>query len=104
MRSERAASARMNFTAPAEMQWRFILFAIDRAASDDELIHIAAGPMEHLLGWHGPAFMERFEEQARTDARFARALTGVSKYLMTDEVWLRVQMIQHRVPDPLKGD
>lgn len=91
----------MNFTAAPEVQWRFIRSAIEHAESDDELGHIAAGPMEHLLGWHGPAFIDRFEAQSRDDTKFARAMTGVWKYLMTDEVWQRVRSIQRQVQDPL---
>jgi hypothetical protein len=43
----------MNFTAAPEQQWQFIRAAISQADSDAELGHIAAGPVEHLLGWHG---------------------------------------------------
>jgi hypothetical protein len=57
----------MNFTASAEAQWTFILAAIAQARSDDELGHIAAGPLEHLLGWHGPQFIGRVEQQADQD-------------------------------------
>src|SRR5262245_55249705 len=52
----------MNFTATPEHQWQFILAAIARA-SDDELGHIAAGPMEHLLGWHGDKYIEKVEQR-----------------------------------------
>jgi hypothetical protein len=45
----------MNFTARPEHQWQFILAAIAHA-SDDELGHIAAGPIEHLLGKHGDKY------------------------------------------------
>src|SRR5215510_2061139 len=48
----------MNFTARPEHQWQFILAAITHA-SDDELGHIAAGPMEHLLGKHGTSTSRR---------------------------------------------
>jgi hypothetical protein len=92
----------MGFTAPADMQWQFILAAIRFAESDDELGHVAAGPIECLLGWHGPEFIDRVEQQAQRDMKFARAMTGVWRYLMTDEVWQRVEAIQRRVPDPLK--
>ena len=50
----------MNFTARPESQWEFILAAVAFAESDDELAHIAAGPVEHLLGWHR-SFLERVE-------------------------------------------
>lgn len=92
----------MNFVAPPEQQWLFIQGAVVQAGSDDELGHIAAGPLEHILGHHGDRYIEAVEEAAAWDAKFARMLTGAWKYLMSDEVWRRVQAIQARVPDPLK--
>lgn len=86
----------MNFTASAEMQWQFILVAVSLAESDDELGHIAAEPIEHLLGWHGSDYISLVEKQAATDAKFARTMLGVWKYMMNDEVWERVQKIQKR--------
>lgn len=93
----------MNFTASPWAQWQFVLAAVASAPTDDALGHVAAGPLEHLLGWHGDAMIGRVERQAADDPRFARALTGAWKYRMTDEVWARVQAIQARVPDPLRG-
>jgi hypothetical protein len=92
----------MNLIDPPEQQWAFIQAAVAQAASDDELGNIAAGPMEHLLGHHGDQFIAAVEEEAARDAKFARMLTGVWKYMMSDEVWGRVQAIQARVPDRLK--
>src|SRR5262245_1551798 len=78
----------MNFTARAEHQWQFILAAIGHA-SDEELGHIAAGPLEHLLGKHGEKYIEKVEQRAESDPRFARMLAGIWKHMMTDEVWTR---------------
>ena len=91
----------MNFTASADAQWQFILASVAKAESDDELGHIAAGPLEHLLGRHGSEFIERVEQQATQDVKFARAMTGMRKYLMSDEVWLRVEAVRKSVPNPL---
>ncbi|MGL4460589.1 MAG: DUF6869 domain-containing protein [Planctomycetia bacterium] len=93
----------MNFVASPEQQWLFIRAAIDQANSDDELGSIAAGPLEHILGRHGDAYIETVEVEAARDTKFARMLTGAWKYMMSDEVWGRVQAIQARVPDPLKS-
>lgn len=87
----------MNFTARPEHQWRFILAAIEHA-SDDELGHIAAGPVEHLLGNYGDAFIVEFERRAEMDAKFARMLSGVWRYMMSDEVWARVEALKARFP------
>jgi len=92
----------MNFTAPPEKQWLFIDAAVALSESDDELGHVAAGPVEHLLGWHGDACIAHVEERAATDPKFARMLTGVFQYRIADAVWKRVQQIQVKVSSPLK--
>jgi hypothetical protein len=92
----------MNFTARADLQWQFILMAVSLAESDDELSHIAAGPLEHLLGWHGEDYISLVEEQAAADPKFARMLTGVWRYKMSDEVWSQVERLKARVTEPLR--
>jgi hypothetical protein len=89
----------MNFTARPEHQWQFILAAVTHA-SDDELGDIAAGPVEHLLGKHGERYIEKVEQRAEADPKFARMLAGVWKHLMTDEVWARVQALKARYTPP----
>jgi hypothetical protein len=89
----------MNFTASPERQWQFILAAIEHA-SDDELGHIAAGPIEHLLGKHGDKYIEKVEQRAEADPKFARMLAGVWKYMMNDEVWARVEVLKAKYPAP----
>lgn len=91
----------MNFTARPEHQWQFILAAVAHA-SDDELGHIAAGPIEHLLGKHGEQYIESVEQRAEADPKFARMLAGVWKYMMTDEVWARVEALKARYSVPEK--
>ncbi len=92
----------MNFTATGDQQWQFILAAVSRVTYDEELGQIAAGPIEHLLGWHGAEFNERVEQHAKEDSKFARALTGVWQYLMGAEVWSGIRAFQEQVSDPLK--
>lgn len=86
----------MNFTAAPEHQWRFIQAAVAQAESDEELEHVAAGPMEHLMGWHGADYIDAVETQAAVNPKFARMLGGVWKYMMSDEVWGRVQALKER--------
>jgi hypothetical protein len=86
----------MNFTAPAPRQWEFIEAAV-ALANDDELGAIAAGPFEHLLGTHGADYIDLVEERCAADEKFARMTTGAWQYLMSDEVWSRVQAIQAKV-------
>jgi|tagenome__1003787_1003787.scaffolds.fasta_scaffold20436760_1 hypothetical protein len=79
----------MNFTASPEAQWKFIVAAF---ASGNESTHghLAAGPVEHLLGNHGDRYIESFEKMAADDPRFAKMLIGCNKYRMSDEVWRRL--------------
>ena len=79
----------MNFTASAEAQWSFII-AVFRHADAAALSHLAAGPVEHLLSKHGGDYIDRFEQMAKDDPRFARMLGGCHKHLMSDDVWKRV--------------
>ena len=92
----------MNFTASPESQWSFLVKAVAHAQSEDELGHIAAGPLEHLLGKHGASMIDRVEQLAATDEKFARMLTGAWRYMMSDSVWQRVQALQARVQNPLR--
>lgn len=89
----------MNFTAAADQQWQFILAAVEHAQADEELAHIAAGPMEHLLGKHGVTYIDEIEHRAATDPKFARMLKGVARYRMSEEVWARVQALKQRSPN-----
>ena len=91
----------MNFTANPKQQWQFIISAISYAESDDELGHIAAGPIEHLLGLNGEKYIDCVEALAQSNPKFARALTGVWQYKMTDEVWLRVKELQSKVAESI---
>jgi hypothetical protein len=80
----------MNFTATAKQQWQFILAAVE-FAGDEELGHVAAGPVEHLLGKHGEAYIDEVEREAEFNPKLARMLLGVLRHGMTDEVWRRIE-------------
>jgi tetratricopeptide (TPR) repeat protein len=87
----------MNFTATAECQWKFILAAVKHAESDDELGHVAAGPVEHLLSTHGQEYIGLVEQQAATVPKFGRMMKGVWRQGMSDDVWSRVCEVQCRM-------
>lgn len=91
----------MNFTATPEQQWTFIQAAVELARSDDELGAIAAGPLEHLLGHHGDRYIGSAETLASASTAFARTLTGVNKYMMSESTWARVRKMQQAVVVPL---
>jgi len=88
----------MTFVSVPEDQWQMVQEAIRQALDDTDLGHIAAGPLEGLLGRHGEECIGLIETEAARDQKFARAVTGVWKYTMTEEVWARVQAIKSRVP------
>jgi len=89
------------FSSRPELQWKFILLAISLATTDEQLGDIAAGGIEHLLGWHGKQYIDVVEQEVPVNPMFAKALTGVWKYLMSDDIWARVQKLQSRVKDKI---
>ena len=92
----------MNFTATPENQWQFIVATVAQAQSDAELGHIAAGPVEQLLGKHGETLIDRVEQYAATDPKFARMLTGAWRRRICHCGLARAfQAIQASVPNPL---
>ena len=77
--------------------WEYILFAAhDQRFSEHHLGVMAAGALEDLLSYHGPAFIDRVEQMAKTDHRFAWMLGGVWRFEMSDEIWDRVQAVWDR--------
>jgi len=70
--------------------------AISLATTDRQLGDIAAGQIEHLLGWHGEKYIDIIEQEAEANPKIAKALTGVLKYMMSDQVWARVQKLQRQ--------
>ena len=79
----------MNFTASPEAQWKFILAAYWRG-NENTHGHLAAGPVEHLLGNHGDDYISLVEQLASDDPLFAAMLGGCYQYRMSDEVWRRL--------------
>lgn len=87
----------MRFDAPPEKLWDFILLTSSLAETDWQFGQIGAGMVEHLLGWNGESYIDLVERQASIDANFARTLLGLNKYMMTDEVWARVQTLERQI-------
>lgn len=79
-----------------ELAWEAIVEAVDQPRIKSYLGHLAAGPLEDLLDVHGPAFIERIEQCARSNATFARLLCGVWQSSMPESIWRRVQAVQTR--------
>ena len=91
----------MLFDASAEKQWQFILLTASLAETDWQLGQIGAGLIEHLLGWHkkwdDKDYISLLEEQVKTNKNLAHSLLSVNQYMMTDEIWMRVQSLQQQI-------
>jgi hypothetical protein len=57
--------------------WEITRAVIEKASSHDALAYVAAGPLENLLHMHGPAIIERVEQEASKSEKFVLALSGV---------------------------
>ncbi|TWU17162.1 hypothetical protein Pla52o_55010 [Novipirellula galeiformis] len=79
----------MNFTASPESQWKFIVAAYWRG-NEETHGHLAAGPVEHLLGRHGDQYIALVEQMADDDPLFAKMLRGCYQNQMSDEIWRRL--------------
>ncbi|WP_217354216.1 DUF6869 domain-containing protein [Ruegeria arenilitoris] len=80
--------------------WDFMMNALEVAETDDHYQAIATSLAEHILAHYG-SVIPHFEGLAQKDDSFARMLTGVWRHRMSDDVWMRLRVIQSRVDDPL---
>jgi hypothetical protein len=77
-----------------EKSWEYVvILGRDPTATDHELGLMAAGALEDLLTHHGLAFIDRVEQEARANPRFAHMLGGVCRSQITDNVLQRVQAV-----------
>ena len=68
--------------------------AVFKFADDEALSHLAAGPVEHLLGNHGDDYIDTVEQRAKGNPRFARMLGGCWQYTMSEDIWARVRAVR----------
>ena len=80
----------MNFTASPEAQWKFIVAAY-WSGDEHTFGHLAAGPVEHILGTCGEICIEAIEQMAKDDPLFSGMLRGCNQYQMSDAIWERVR-------------
>jgi len=76
--------------------WVTILEVLSRKPPDSVLGVLAAGPLEDLIDYYGPEFIERIETEARRNASFRHLLGGVWES-STPDVWARVQKAQGEI-------
>lgn len=58
-----------------ERAWSLILALVDQG-DGEALGYIGAGPLEHLVVAHAPAFIDRIERQAARDPKFKETLAS----------------------------
>jgi hypothetical protein len=61
-----------------------LVLALVRAAPDDRLEHVGAGPVEDLVQHHSATLIDKIEAEARRDPRFREALGSI--WLVAEEV------------------
>ena len=74
----------------AALALEFVVGMLARPISDDARYGLAAGPLEDMLAYNGPAVIDEVERLARQSAVFRDTLRGVWKNAMTDDMWDRV--------------
>ena len=84
-----------------ERTWPIILELISRYDFDDldkqgkeanvVLGMLGAGPLEDILSYHGAAFVDRIESEARRSPKFRWVLRHVAQSTMPEVFWRRIQ-------------
>jgi hypothetical protein len=77
--------------AAPDPAWEIILLILEADQSPATVRNRAAGPLEDPLAGHGPEVIARVEERARNDPGFRLLLGGVWNYVMSADVWARVE-------------
>mgnify|MGYP000005765578 CR=1 FL=1 len=75
-----------------EICWQVILLIISKTTDENVLGILGAGPLEDLIHSHGPAFVDRIEDEAKNNERFKSVLGNVWES-STEQVWGRIQKI-----------
>jgi hypothetical protein len=84
-----------------EGTWTLLLEMLRRANEDYIIFSIAAGPLENFIVRHGWPFLDRIEAEARTNAKFRRALVGVwGENRMSEELVHRLRALVEGEPLP----
>jgi hypothetical protein len=76
-----------------EAAWPLIQEIIRRDQSEHVMEMLSAGPLEDLIRYHGPIFIDRIEAKAQGDPHFRNLLGGVWQG-STPDVWARVEKVR----------
>ena len=77
-----------------EVAWQAIVELSRQSLTDQQTAVLAAGPLEDLLAYHGPAFIDRVEREARVYRAFRHLLGGVWRSSIAEPVWRRIEAIR----------
>jgi hypothetical protein len=77
--------------ADPEAAWLAVLRIMQHELSEEQISLLAAGPVEDLLAWHGPLFIDRIEAEARRSPTFVHVLGGVWCRDIPPQIWHRVE-------------
>ena len=77
-----------------EVAWTAIVELSRQPLTDRQIALLAAGPLEDLLKYHGPDYIDRIEKEARTYQAFRHLLGGVWRNTIAEPVWRRVEAIR----------
>jgi hypothetical protein len=65
--------------------WKITLLLLEKAASDNDVCYIAAGPLEDLIDFHGHKALDLIEQQCENNSRLQFALSQVGVLFYYDE-------------------
>lgn len=71
--------------ADLDRGWQVTLLLLEKAASDDEVGYVAAGPLEDLIDIHGHKALDLVEPECENNARLRLALSTVGVLFYYDE-------------------
>ena len=76
-----------------ERAWQLMVQMVSRSDNDLVLAGVAAGPLEDLLAWSGPLFIEQTETLAKSEPKFRQALTMIYTGRTNPEIKRRVEQV-----------
>jgi len=74
-----------------ERAWRLMIQMVRQSQDDLALAGVAAGPLEDLLAWCGPQFVERAENLAASEPRFQQALMMIYTSRLQPDIRRRIE-------------
>lgn len=74
-----------------EKMWLIVLEILKHDLTEKQMLMLGVVELENLLARHAPDFIERVEQLAASDAKFAKILGAVWQRDMTEDIWQRIE-------------